>query len=130
MVLTLFPIKGQKFRIDVYISSKDSYILVLNSTYCEVEFHPYSDQQLLLQVNGTSMMTLMKQTVEGYQVSINNRTINFSKEADPSILRSPSSGKVVSLRFKDDQFVEEKTCFMEIEVMKMIMELHTLDAGK
>ena len=54
---------------------------------------------------------------------INNQTTVFEKENDPSVLRSPSAGKLLNQVVKDGSHVDAGDTYAEIEVMKMVMSL-------
>ncbi|CAF2513344.1 unnamed protein product [Rotaria sp. Silwood2] len=81
------------------------------------------DGGILLNVDGSSYLTFMKEEVDTYRIIINNKTCVFQKENDPSILRSPSAGKLLHFTVEDGGAVEAGQVFAEIEVMKMVTEL-------
>ena len=49
-----------------------------------------SDGGLLVSVDGSSYTTYMKEEVNNYRIVVGNKTCQFEKENDPSILRFPS----------------------------------------
>lgn len=51
-----------------------------------------------------------------YRITIGNKTCVFEKENDPSILRSPSAGKLIQYVVEDGGHVFAGQCFAEIEV--------------
>lgn len=51
-----------------------------------------------------------------YRITIDNKTCIFEKENDPSILRSPSAGKLIQYVVEDGGHVFAGQCFAEIEV--------------
>ena len=71
----------------------------------------------------------MKEEVDRYRVVIGNQTCVFEKENDPTILRSPSTGKLLQFLVEDGAHVYAKQSYAEIEVMKMVMTLHTQESG-
>lgn len=54
--------------------------------------------------------------VPRYRITIGNKTCVFEKENDPSILRSPSAGKLIQYVVEDGGHVFAGQCFAEIEV--------------
>lgn len=64
-----------------------------------------------------------------YRIVIGNQTCVFEKENDPTILRSPSAGKLISFLMEDGDHVAKGQAYAEIEVMKMVMTLTAGEAG-
>uniref|UniRef100_A0A6G1S971 Acetyl-CoA carboxylase n=1 Tax=Aceria tosichella TaxID=561515 RepID=A0A6G1S971_9ACAR len=120
---------GVKYFVSATRSGPNSYFLVMNGTYKYVEIHHLSDSGLLLSIDGSSLTTYMKEEVERFRVVIGNLTCVFEKENDPTILRSPSTGKLVQYLVEDGQHVEAGQPYAEIEVMKMIMSLNAQESG-
>lgn len=73
---------------------------------------------MLLSVDGASFTTYMKEEVDRYRIVIGNQTCVFEKENDPTILRSPSAGKLISYIIDDGGHVNKGQPFAEIEVNK------------
>lgn len=73
-------------------------------------------QGILLSVDGASFTTYMKEEVDRYRIVIGNQTCIFEKENDPTILRSPSAGKLISFIVDDGGHVSKGQAFAEIEV--------------
>uniref|UniRef100_A0A8C3D0D3 Acetyl-CoA carboxylase alpha n=1 Tax=Cairina moschata TaxID=8855 RepID=A0A8C3D0D3_CAIMO len=101
----------------------------MNSSCVEVDVHRLSDGGLLLSYDGSSYTTYMKEEVDRYRITIGNKTCVFEKENDPSILRSPSAGKLIQYVVEDGGHVFAGQCFAEIEVMKMVMTLTVGESG-
>lgn len=51
-----------------------------------------------------------------YRIIIGNKTCVFEKENDPSLLRSPSAGKLIQYNVEDGGHVFAGQCYAEIEV--------------
>lgn len=51
-----------------------------------------------------------------YRITIGNKTCVFEKENDPSLLRSPSAGKLIQYTVEDGGHVFAGQCYAEIEV--------------
>nr|XP_050846901.1 acetyl-CoA carboxylase isoform X2 [Vespula vulgaris] len=120
---------GYKYKVQAAKSGPNSYFLVLNSSYKEIEVHRLSDGGLLLSMDGASYTTYMKEEVDRYRITIGNQTCVFEKDNDPSLLRSPSAGKLINFLVEDSGHVDKGQAYAEIEVMKMIMTVTTSEAG-
>lgn len=120
---------GFKYKLQATKSGPHSYFLVLNGSYKEIELHRLSDGGLLLSLDGASFTTYMREEVDRYRIVIGNQTCVFDKDNDPSLLRSPSAGKLISFLVEDGGHVEAGQAYAEIEVMKMVMSVTAPEAG-
>ncbi|XP_053562795.1 acetyl-CoA carboxylase 1 [Bombina bombina] len=121
--------EGKKYVVKVTRQSPNSYVVIMNDSCVEVDVHRLSDGGLLLSYDGSSYTTYMKEEVDRYRITIGNKTCVFEKENDPSILRSPSAGKLIQYVVEDGGHVFAGQCFAEIEVMKMVMTLTAGESG-
>ncbi|XP_061460830.1 acetyl-CoA carboxylase 1 isoform X7 [Rhineura floridana] len=121
--------EGKKYVLKVTRQSPNSYVVIMNGSCVEVDVHRLSDGGLLLSYDGSSYTTYMKEEVDRYRITIGNKTCVFEKENDPSILRSPSAGKLIQYVVEDGGHVFAGQCFAEIEVMKMVMTLTAVESG-
>ncbi|XP_014259658.1 acetyl-CoA carboxylase isoform X2 [Cimex lectularius] len=120
---------GYKYKVQATKSGANSYFLVMNGTFKEIEVHRLSDGGILLSLDGSSFTTYMREEVDRYRIVVGNQTCVFEKENDPSLLRSPSAGKLLSLIVEDGGHVNKGQTYAEIEVMKMVMTLTASEAG-
>lgn len=120
---------GIRYKVQVCKSGPNTYFLVMNDSFKEVEVHRLSDGGMLLSLEGASHTTYMKEEIDRYRIVIGNQTCVFEKENDPSILRSPSAGKLINFLIEDGGYVNKGQVYAEIEVMKMVMTLSSLEAG-
>ncbi|XP_019714440.1 acetyl-CoA carboxylase 1 isoform X1 [Hippocampus comes] len=118
-----------KYILTVTRQSPNSYVLIMNNSTVEVDVHRLSDGGLLLSYDGSSYTTYMKEEVDSYRITIGNKTCVFEKENDPSLLRSPSAGKIIQYTVEDGGHVFSGQCYAEIEVMKMVMTLTAAESG-
>jgi hypothetical protein len=51
-----------------------------------------------------------------YRITIGNKTCVFEKENDPTVLRSPSAGKLMQYTVEDGGHVEAGSSYAEMEV--------------
>ncbi|XP_046476133.1 acetyl-CoA carboxylase isoform X3 [Neodiprion pinetum] len=120
---------GFKYKVQTAKSGPNSYFLVMNGSYKEVEIHRLSDGGLLLSMEGSSFTTYMREEVDRYRIVIGNQTCIFEKDNDPSLLRSPSAGKLISFLVEDGGHIDRGQAYAEIEVMKMVMTVTAGEAG-
>ncbi|KAK7582615.1 hypothetical protein V9T40_014060 [Parthenolecanium corni] len=121
---------GLKYKVNVTKSGANSYFLVMNGSFKEIEVHRLSDGGILLSVDGASFTTYMREEVDRYRIVIGNQTCVFEKENDPSLLRSPSAGKLLNYIVEDGGQVTKGQPYAEIEVMKMVMALPAGECGR
>ncbi|XP_070372336.1 acetyl-CoA carboxylase 2 isoform X2 [Equus asinus] len=121
---------GIKYVLKVARQSLTMFILIMNGCHIEIDAHRLNDGGLLLSYNGNSYTTYMKEEVDSYRVTIGNKTCVFEKENDPTVLRSPSAGKLMQYTVEDGAHVEAGSSYAEMEVMKMIMTLNVQESGR
>lgn len=119
-----------RYTLQVCSTAPNAYALLMNGTQKTVTLHRQADGGLLLTVDGATHTTYMREEVDRYRVVIDNRTYVFEKENDPSIVRSPSAGKLLNLLVDEDGHVNRGQPYAEIEVMKMVMQLTAAEAGR
>jgi len=59
----------------------------MNDSYVELEAHRMKDHGILINLDGSSYLTFMKEGIDSYRIVVNNKSCIFQKENDPSILR-------------------------------------------
>lgn len=121
--------EGVKFSVEVSHSGPNTYFLTMIGTHRELEAYQLPDDGLVIQVNGSSYMTYMTEKVDCYRAVIDTQTCVFEKEEYPSVLGSPSSGKLLKYLVEDGNHVLVGQPYAEIEVMKMIMALTDEETG-
>ncbi|XP_060699469.1 acetyl-CoA carboxylase 2 isoform X2 [Hemiscyllium ocellatum] len=118
-----------KYSLQVARQSLTLYVAIMNNSHIEIDVHRLSDGGLLLSYDGNSYTTYMKEEIDKYLITIGNKTCVFEKEKDPTVLRSPSAGKLLQYLVEDGGHVLAKHCYAEIEVMKMVMALAVEESG-
>jgi len=121
--------EGIKYKVQATKAGPNSYLLALNGSCKEVEMHRLADGSLLLSLDGASYSTYMKEEVDRYRVVIGNQTCIFEKENDPTILRTPSAGKLLGFMVEEGGHVHAGQPYAEIEVMKMVMTVTVTESG-
>ncbi|KAJ8978777.1 hypothetical protein NQ317_015501 [Molorchus minor] len=118
-----------KYKVQATKSGPNTYFLQMNGSFKEIELHKLNDGGILLSIDGSSFTTYMKEEVDRYRIVIGNQTCVFEKENDPTILRSPSAGKLIGCIIEDGCHVNKGQAYAEIEVMKMVMTLTANESG-
>uniref|UniRef100_A0A665XD13 acetyl-CoA carboxylase n=1 Tax=Echeneis naucrates TaxID=173247 RepID=A0A665XD13_ECHNA len=121
--------EGVKFCLKVARQSPTTYVIMMNGTHIEIDVHRLNDGGLLLSYDGSSHTTYMKEEVDSYRITVGNKTCVFEKEKDPTVLRSPSAGKLLQYTVQDGDHIVAGDTYAEIEVMKMVMTLTVQQSG-
>ncbi|XP_043827164.1 acetyl-CoA carboxylase 2 isoform X2 [Dromiciops gliroides] len=121
---------GVKYILKVARQSLTMFVLIMNNCHIEIDAHRLNDGGLLLSYDGNSYTTYMKEEIDSYRITIGNKTCVFEKENDPTILRSPSAGKLVQYLVEDGGHLTAGNTYAEMEVMKMIMTLSVQEDGR
>ncbi|XP_020505570.2 acetyl-CoA carboxylase isoform X2 [Labrus bergylta] len=121
--------EGVKFCLRVARQSPTTYVIIMNGSNIEIDVHRLSDGGLLLSYDGNSHTTYMKEEVDSYRITVGNKTCVFEKEKDPTVLRSPSAGKLLQYMVEDGGHIFGGETYAEIEVMKMVMTLTVHQSG-
>lgn len=126
--------------------SPTTYVIIMNGSNIEIDVHRLSDGGLLLSYDGSSHTTYMKEEVDrqehstsvylnssivfflfvfpnlsslklpSYRITVGNKTCIFEKEKDPTVLRSPSAGKLLQYLVEDGSHICAGETYAEIEV--------------
>ncbi|XP_020776551.2 acetyl-CoA carboxylase isoform X2 [Boleophthalmus pectinirostris] len=121
--------EGVKYCLKVARQSPNTYVIIMNGSDIETDVHRLSDGGLLLSYDGSSHTTYMKEEVDSYRIIVGNKTCVFEKEKDPTVLRSPSAGKLLQYVIEDGGHLVAGETYAEIEVMKMVMTLTVQQSG-
>ncbi|KAM4746168.1 acetyl-CoA carboxylase 2 isoform 5-T5 [Anableps anableps] len=121
--------EGVKYCLKVARQSHTTYVIIMNGSDIEIDVHRLNDGGLLLCYDGNSHTTYMKEEVDSYRITVGNKTCVFEKERDPTVLRSPSAGKLLQYTVEDGGHIFAGEPYAEIEVMKMVMTLTVQQSG-
>ena len=122
--------ENQKYTITTSKLGPTQYLMELNGSWKEVEVHHMQDERLLVSVDGLTHTTYMHENSEQYRVVIGNKTVILEKENDPTILLSPSTGKLIKFSVNDGDHVRPGDVYAEMEVMKMVTTLNVKESGR
>ncbi|KAI9306564.1 acetyl-CoA carboxylase [Cunninghamella echinulata] len=124
-----FIYENVRYNFTVTRSAPGIYTLYLNGTKTQVGVRDLSDGGLLVSLNGRSHTTYSREEVQATRLMIDGKTCLLEKESDPTQLRSPSPGKLVSLLLENGDHIKSGEAYAEIEVMKMYMPLVASEDG-
>ncbi|ORZ25473.1 acetyl-CoA carboxylase [Absidia repens] len=124
-----FIYENVRYNFTVTRSAPGIYALYLNGTKTQVGVRDLSDGGLLVSLNGRSHTTYSREEVQATRLMIDGKTCLLEKESDPTQLRSPSPGKLVSLLLENGDHIKSGEAYAEIEVMKMYMPLVASEDG-
>lgn len=111
-----FVYEEVRYKFTVTRSGPDLYTLYLNGTKTLVSVRDLSDGGLLVSLGGKSHTTYSREEVQATRMMIDGKTCLLEKESDPTQLRSPSPGKLVSLLLENGDHIKAGQAYAEIEV--------------
>ncbi|XP_048578343.1 acetyl-CoA carboxylase-like isoform X1 [Nematostella vectensis] len=121
--------EGYKYCLTATRLGPNSFFLLMNGSFVEIETHRLSDGGLLLSFEGHCHTSYMKEQIDSYRMTIGGMTWVFQKQNDPTVLRAPSAGKLIGYLVEDGGHVFQGETYAEIEVMKMVMPLTVTESG-
>ncbi|PWN93715.1 acetyl-CoA carboxylase [Acaromyces ingoldii] len=126
-----FIIDGVKYSVTCSRSSASGWTVYLNGARTQVATRSLTDGGMLIGLSGRSHPTYWREEAGGasLRLMVDSRTALLEEETDPSQIRSPSPGKLVSLLVPSGSHVEAGQAIAELEVMKMYMPLTTAESG-
>lgn len=120
MLKTVFTVdfiyEDLRYNFTVTRAAPSIYTLYLNGTKTQVGVRELSDGGLLVSLGGKSHTTYSREEVQATRLMIDGKTCLLEKEMDPTQLRSPSPGKLVSLLLENGDHVNAGQAYAEIEV--------------
>ncbi|KAG5678324.1 hypothetical protein PVAND_008009 [Polypedilum vanderplanki] len=118
-----------KYNVVAVKTGENLYTLIMNDCYKEVSIHRLPDGGVFMTFDSTSHTTHLKEEFGRYYVTVGNKNCVFYKDFNPSILRSPSPGKLICWLVNDgDELVKDQP-YAEIEVLKSILTLYCQENG-
>ncbi|KAL9647632.1 hypothetical protein ABK040_015123 [Willaertia magna] len=120
-----------KYNLNAVRSGQHKYTLELNGSTREAEFRELRDGGLLvINEKGESYVSYANEEPSGLRVQVDGKVCMFTKEYDPSQLRSTVSGKFIRYLVENGAQVKSNTPVAELEVMKMVITVYAPLPGK
>ncbi|KAL6044996.1 acetyl-CoA carboxylase [Balamuthia mandrillaris] len=133
---TSFPVEliynQTKYNFIVRMTGPRNFLISLegsDATGVEAEVRYLRGEGLLVLLDGKSHVVYGKEEVTGLRLTIGQRTVMFTKEHDPSTLRTATPCKLVRYLVDDGGHVKAGHAYAEVEVMKMYMPLIAKESG-
>lgn len=126
-----FIMDGVKYTVTCSRSSTAGWTIYLNGGRHQVATRSLSDGGMLISISGRSHPTYWREEGGGasLRLMVDSKTALLEDETDPSQIRSPSPGKLVSLLVPSGSHVNAGQAIAELEVMKMYMPLTSQESG-
>ncbi|OZJ03120.1 hypothetical protein BZG36_03869 [Bifiguratus adelaidae] len=124
-----FIYDGVRYKFTATRSTPNLYTLYINGSRVQVGVRSLADGGLLVLMDGKSHTTYSREEVQATRLMVDGKTCLLEQENDPTQLRSPSPGKLVSLLVESGEHVKAGDAYAEIEVMKMYMPLVAAEDG-
>ena len=125
-----FVVDKHHIKLVTLICGPESIKILVNDSANEVRFKNLPDDGLLVLFGGSSFTIYGNDTEFGTTLIINDKTYVLEKETDPSVLKSPSPGKLVRYLVNDGDLIRSGQTYAELEVMKMCLPLVSHESGK
>ena len=126
-----FIMEGIKYTVTCSKSSAAGWTVYLNGARSQVATRLLTDGGMLIGIAGKSHPTYWREEGGGsaLRLMVDSKTALLEEETDPSQIRSPSPGKLVSLLVPSGSHVQAGQPIAELEVMKMYMPLTSAESG-
>jgi acetyl-CoA carboxylase/biotin carboxylase 1 len=125
-----FIYNGMRYKASATLCGPDRLVLEMNGTRLPIKALRLADGGLLISyLAGKSLVLYGREEPQGLCLNINGCTVLVEKESDPTVVRSPSPGKLTRFLVAEGARVSPGTAIAEIEVMKMYMPLTVSVAG-
>ncbi|EGT40685.1 CBN-POD-2 protein [Caenorhabditis brenneri] len=117
------------YSVKVTRSAPDSFVIVLNDSKTNVKIVRFGDGGTLITTHGESIYHCnLDESPEAFKVTINNQIITFEKDNDPSVLKSPYTGKFLTYKKEEGEFVDVGDVFATVESMKLVFNVEVKKA--
>ena len=118
-----------KYKFSLVKISDNCFNVKLGNSSVVVEYRALSDGGILLVIDGKSHLVYGKEEALGLRLILKGKTYIFTKDYDPTNLRSSTAGKLIRYLAKNGTHIDGGTPYCEIEVMKMYMPLICPESG-
>ena len=113
-----FVLDNVQFKLSVSVAGIERYVVSSSSgPSVDVIVKCLADDGFLLLLNESSHVIYMKEESHCMQLTINGKSCMLEKEHDPTLLISPSPGKLVRYLVNNNDHIKAGDAYAEIEVM-------------
>uniref|UniRef100_A0A8L8K586 Acetyl-CoA carboxylase n=1 Tax=Heligmosomoides polygyrus TaxID=6339 RepID=A0A8L8K586_HELPZ len=114
------------YKVTVTRSGPLNYIVSLNGGKTQVEIRLLGDGSLLVTHQERSYTCNLEETSDKFKVTIGRSIVVFEKDNDPSILKSPYTGKLLSYKKPNREWVSVGAVYASVESMKLVFNVENL----
>lgn len=111
------------YKVAVTSSGSSTYYISLNQDSTKVQVYVLGDRRTIVTHKKTSFMCGLEETADKFKVAIGSSVVVFQKDNDPSVLKSPYTGKLLSYKKRNREFVSVGTVYACVESMKLVFDV-------
>ncbi|KAF1749071.1 hypothetical protein GCK72_025538 [Caenorhabditis remanei] len=102
----------------------DNFVVALNGSQTSVNIVRFGDSGTLMATHRESVYHCnLEEDKDIYKLKISNNIIIFEKDNDPSVLKSPYTGKFLGYKKEEGEFVDVGEIFATVESMKLVFNV-------
>uniref|UniRef100_A0A1I7WUC5 Acetyl-CoA carboxylase n=1 Tax=Heterorhabditis bacteriophora TaxID=37862 RepID=A0A1I7WUC5_HETBA len=116
------------FIVTVTRSGPLNFIISLNGSKTQVEIRLLGDGSLLVTHRERSYTCNLEETSDKFKVTIGRSIVIFEKDNDPTILKSPYTGKLLSYKKPNREWVAVGAVYASVESMKLVFNVEVKKA--
>lgn len=116
------------YKVKVTRSGPISYFISLNGGKTQVEIRVLGDGGTLVTHNGVSHVCNLEETSDKFKVTIGASMVVFEKDNDPTILKSPYTGKLLGYKKPNREWVGVGAVYASVESMKLVFNVEVKKA--
>uniref|UniRef100_A0A8R1DU02 Acetyl-CoA carboxylase n=1 Tax=Caenorhabditis japonica TaxID=281687 RepID=A0A8R1DU02_CAEJA len=111
------------YSVKVTRSAPFSFVILLNGAQTTVSIVVLGNGVLMATHGESVHQCNLEETSEAFKVIIGNQIIIFEKDNDPSVLKSPYTGKFLAYKKEENDFVNVGEVFAVVESMKLVFNV-------
>ncbi|KAJ1348739.1 hypothetical protein KIN20_004112 [Parelaphostrongylus tenuis] len=116
------------YKVTVTRSGALNYIVTLNGGKTQVEIRLLGDGSLLVTHQERSYTCNLEETSDKFKVTIGRSIVVFEKDNDPTILKSPYTGKLLAYKKANREWVGVGSVYASVESMKLVFNVEVKKA--
>lgn len=116
------------YSVKVTRSAPFSFVILLNGAKTTVNIVLLGNGGLMATHGDSVYQCNLEETPEAFKVIIGNQIIIFEKDNDPSVLKSPYTGKFLAYKKEENDFVDVGDVFAVVESMKLVFNVEVKKA--
>ncbi|CAD6194134.1 unnamed protein product [Caenorhabditis auriculariae] len=111
------------YKVVVTRCSPTEYMVALNERRTQVTIVTLGNGKLLVTYGGHSFQCGLEETTDSFKVTIGAFIASFEKDNDPTVLKSPYTGKLLSYKKDSEAWIDVGETFATIESMKLVFNV-------